>query len=743
MADAASGTYGILRVTASVVGSDPAARWWDLSWAMSHIEVNSTNEQYSAVVYASLTITSLGMVWSGSFGFDWRPAGNQSTLIAEGISRVYANADGTPPAGFNVLGSIGDTGSNGAGRGASVAQSVALATLKVLPGAPTSVAGARVDDTSVNITWAQTSASNGAPTSNTIRRKINGGAFADVVAISPATSAAIGAAANQKIVYGVKATNSVGDTAWSADSAPVYTTPAAPTSVVATKVGSDIALTFTSNVAFTEHEHPIEHGVDVAGVVTWDGSELAVVTAGTSAYTHTAPDPGDRHVYRVWARLTDVSALASATVQSNVVQLLTAPAKPTVPAPGAFQDKAATFRFAWVHNAIDSSAQTKQQTRYSTDGGSTWTTESKTSSTDQFADFAGSTWAANVAVTFQVRTKGAYDSGSDGDASYSPWSDSVTVTFKSKPVATITAPANSSTVTTAALNVVLGFTQAEAATFVNATIGLYQGATLLEEITSTTLAGTAFATRLADGGSYTVKSVVKDSNGLSSSQVSSTFAVDYTEPVAAVVELTYLEDSGIAQIGLTIPAAGGGFVAATTVTIDRVIDGISGNVVTNYPAAPSLAILDTTPTIYGDNVYRITTRSADGATTVVVDTLEVRETAWAFMSKGAGYDQIIRFGGSLGLQATPTIDSALVNASGRRRPIGLYASTGGLAVTGTGEWATDFGSTPDEIEEFLMIPGKGCYRDASGRRMFGMIAGQVSRDSSDYGRLSYSVIETD
>src|SRR5690606_26564403 len=121
-------------------------------------------------------------------------------------------------------------------------------------------------------------------------------------------------------------------------------------------------------------------------------------------------------------------------------------------------------------------------------------------------------------VTFQVRTKGSYDSGSDGDASYSPWSDSVTVTFKSKPVATITAPAHGSTLTQAALTVVLGFSQPESATFVNATIGLYQGATLLEEIVSTTLAGTLFATRVADGSSYTVKAVVKDSNGLNSTQ---------------------------------------------------------------------------------------------------------------------------------------------------------------------------------------------------------------------------------
>ncbi len=744
MASVNTGTSGLLTIACSIAGSSAPGIYTDVAWALYLDERVAQNLSYNGNgVAANVQITTLGTVWSGSFTFDWRPAGLQSKLIASGVSRVYHNADGTPPASFNVYGYIAYTGSTGASGPTAVADYLALPTLKVLPGTPSAVAGARVSDTSITVSWAQSSATNGQPTSNTIRRKVNGGAWADVVTLSPTTSAAIDAAANQKIIYGVKATNSVGDTAWSADSAPVYTTPAAPTGVVATKVGSDIEVAWTPNVAFVEHQHIVEHGVDVAGVVTWDGSPLAAVTAGTSTYTHAAPNPAQRHVYRISARNTDVGALSSATVLSNVVQLLTAPAKPTVPVPAAFQDKAATFRFAWVHNPVDSSAQTKRQVRYSLDGGSTWTTGAKTASTDPFLDFAGGTWAANVAVTFEVRTKGAYDSGSDGDASYSPWSDPVTVTFKTKPVATITSPANSSTVTTAALTVVLGFSQAEAATFVNATIGLYDGATLLEEIVSTTLAGTLFATRLADGVSYTVKAVIKDSNGLNSAQVSSTFSVDYTEPRPAVVTVTYLPASGIAQIALAIAGAGGGYVAAVSVTVDRVIDGVSENIVTAYPSASSLTFLDTTPTIHGTNLYRVTTISVDGATSVVEATLVTSEDELAFMSKGPGYQQIVSFSLAPGLQAAPTVDSALLKAAGRTRPIGLYSTTGGLVVTGTGDLATGYGSTSAAIEDFLLLAGKGCYRDPSGRRMFGMIAGTVALVDALGGQLAYTVTETD
>lgn len=747
MADASSGTNSLLRVTGTVVGSNAAAKWVDVAWVLSFHEVTSAPSSFANNVSADVTFGP-GSLWAGTFGFDWRPGGLQSVTIASGTDRVYYDdwgaSDGNPPADFRVLGSIGYTGSSGGGGPTSVSEYMTLPTLKVVPGTPSSPAAVRNSDTQVTVSWAQTSASNGQPTSNTIRRKINDGAWSDVVTISPTTSAALAAAANQKLVYGIKGTNVAGASAWSADTTPVYTTPAAPTGVTATKVGSDIQIAWTSNVAFNEHQHPIEHGVDVAGVITWDGSPLSAgVTAGTSTYTHSSPNPAQRHVYRVWAKNTDVAALASAKVQSNVVQLLTAPAKPSVPAPPAFADRAAAFRFAWVHNPIDSSAQTKRQVRYSTNGGSSWTTGSKTSSTDQFLDFAGGTWSADQAVTFAVRTKGAYDSGSDGDASYSPWSDPVTVTFKSKPTATITAPANGGTVTTAALNVVLGFAQAEGATFVNATIGLYDGATLLEQRLSNTLAGTLFDTRLADGVTYTVKATVTDSNGLTSAEASSTFDVDYTEPVAAVVELTYLDQIGWTQIALAIPAAGGGLVAATTVSIDRVVDGVSEAIVVSSPSSSSLTFLDTSPTIHGVNLYRVTTRSVDGATTVVEASLEVLEDRWAFISKGAGYEDVVRFELAPGLQAAPTVDAALVKAAGRRRPIGLYATTGGLVVSGTGALAAGYSSTPAEIEALLLQPGKGCYRDPSGRRVFGLVAGTITSDNAELSALAFTVTETD
>jgi len=742
MADANTGGNGTIRIDANRAGSNAAGNYSDVSWAFYLIERVSAPSTWTDTPTLADVLVNGVQQWQGSFVFDWRSGGLQSQLLAAGATRVYHNPDGSA-GDAQVRGSIGNTGTSGAGGPTAVIQGVPLPTLKVVPGTPTSVSAVRNSDTQATVSWSQSSASNGQPTSNTVRARVNDGAWADVVTISPATSTTITIAPNQKIEFAVKATNSAGVSSWSSTSAAIYTTPAAPTGVSASKVGSDIQVAWTPNVAFAEHQHVIEHGVDVAGVVTWDGSPLATVAGGTSTYTHVAPNASQRHVYRVRARNTDVAALSSATVTSNVVQLLTAPNAPTIPALAAFADRAAALTIPWTHNPVDTTPQTAYEFGVSTNGGSSWSSSGKVTSATSSRTIAGGTYAANVALTVRVRTWGSATSGGSGGTGASPWSSLQTLTFKSRPVASIISPAASSVQTQAALAVQLGFSQAEAATFVSATIGLYQGATLLEEKVSTTLSSTAFSTRLADGGSYSVRATVKDSNGLTSAQVTNAFTVDYTEPVAAVVALTYLRDSGIMQVALTIPAAGGGLVAATAVTVERVIDGVLEVVVFEYAAAPSLTILDMTPTINGTNLYRVTTRSVDGATTVVEASLATSELEWAFISKGPGFDQIIRFGGKLSPTATPTVDAALVKAAGRARPIGLYAATGSLVVTGVADFAPGYGSTPEEIEALLLRPTKACYRDPSGRRMFGLLTGSIAREDIEGGQFSYSVTETD
>lgn len=735
-----TGQAGLLEIQAVEPGPTDAANNTSLvSWAAYLHERISWGQAWSGGLGATVS-TNFGVIWDGTFAFDWRPAGLQSALIASGQFWTGArNPDGTGSIDFGVQ--MAATGTSGAGGPTYVGVTLPLVTLKVLPNTPTGLTATRISDTQVQLAWNQTHASNGAPTSVLVQQRINGGAWEDLVGGSPTTSMVVGTQANRKTEYRVRSGNAAGATAWSNVGGPVYTTPADPTNAAAAKdSANDINITFTSNVSYAEHNHEVWHGTVAGGVTTWDGAALATLASGVASYKHVAPNPAQVHIYRVRAK---AGTLFSGYSTTSAVQVLAAPNKPTIPALPAAAQRDAVFRFPWQHNSVDSSPQTKYQWRWSTNGGAAWTTGAKTTSVNQFHDFAANTFALNSTVTFQVRTKGSYDSGGDGDASYSPWSDSVAVTFKSLPTTSIIAPANGSNLNDSTVRVTLGFAQAQAATFVTGQIQLLQGATLLEELNTNTLVGTALATPVQNGTSYTVRGRVQDSNGLWSDWATSTFNVVYLAPVPAGVVVTYLPAQGFGQIDLTIPAPGAGQSAATTVTITRSINGGPEEVlVKDFPTAAALSFLDTTPVIRGTNTYRVTTKSALGAQVTVSTDLVTTECRRAFLSKGAGFDNYVVFGANVQVNEGLNVASDTVSAAGRTKPIGLYGVETSVQLKASSFVYEGFGSTMMELRNFLLVPGKACYRDSTGRRVFGTLKGSVKYKKVDRGTLDFTLTET-
>lgn len=619
-----------------------------------------------------------------------------------------------------------------------------LTTLVVAPGTPTGLSFVRNSDSQANLSWTNNAASHGQPTSNQIRTSVNGAGFSQVASISTATSLVLAVGANQRVIAQVRATNSAGSSAWSASSNAIFTTPAAPSGVAAVKDPSlDIVVSWTPHVAFVEHQHVVEHGTVAGGVTTWDGSPVGVVSAGVMSFTHSAPDPAEVHVYRVFARNTAVGALESAKVLSNEVQLLAPPNAPTFGTVPAYADRQADLAVPWAHNPVDSTAQTAYEFSYSTNGGSSWSTSGKVTSVTPSRTIAASTYAADTELTMRVRTWGQATTGGADGTGASPWSTNRVVTFKTRPTVTVVSPADSSTVTESALTVVLGFAQAEGASFVQATLGLYDGATLLEEQTSTTLAGTAFTTPVADGGTYTVLARVRDSNGIESAEAAVTFDVAYTLPVQASVSVVYLPESGVAQLEVTIPPADVGEEAAVAVTIRRTIDDTE-TLFSRFPVEPgTYTFLDTTPTLRGDNRYTFTTFSADGASVDLVEVLTTAEEMWAFLSTGPGFQTVVNFFGDHKVQATPSRSSSLVRAAGRELPIALFGEHTGLEVSGSATILPDEGSTPAEIETFLRTAGVVCYRDSTGRRIFGVVTGALDSPSSLSSSFTFKVVEAD
>lgn len=728
-----------IRMHADEISTNPGANTSVVRVYLDAINNGTTAANYGwndAVVTATVDGQSVSVSGASANIPSGTPNGGTAWSYGPWDITVPHNPDGSKVAPIALSVSYPNATSD---KGGSKSGSLTLTTLKVAPGAPSGVAAARLSDSLYEVSWTNTGASNGQATQNVVQASVNGGAFATVSTIAATGSVTLPCSPNQKIVPRVAATNSAGSSGYTTAATPIFTTPAAPTAVAAAKDSNgDIAVSWTPQVAFAEHQHVVEETTD--GGTTW--SPLDVVAAGTSTYTHVSPSTAFPHKYRVRAQNLDTGALASAWVESGTVILLTAPLKPTIPAIGPNVDKGSDFVFPWTHNSVDTTAQTAYEVEYSTDGGTTWSTTGKVVSGTPSLTFPADTYTSGQQLALRVRTWGQATTGGSDGAGGSPWSDQVAVTFKTRPVATIVAPAHESVYGRSALVVQLGFSQVEAASFVTATIELYRGATRLEQRVTTTLSATTLATRVVDGESYTVKATVRDSNGLRSDVVEADFDVDYTEPVTAVLDVTYLEESGIGQIGVTIPTPGAGEVEAVTVTVTRTIDGETETLVEGYPAASEITFLDLTPTIVGDNRYTVTTTSADGATAEAVETMTTDEDDWVFLSGGDDFTHVVKFGGALKPSIQPKVDATLVKTAGRSRPIGLYARTGELTVSVTGEVVTGIGSTPEELEEFLLLPGRKLYRDTTGRRVFGMVTGSITRDHYNLGSVSITVTET-
>lgn len=740
MADVYTGDAGILRLDVGEASYDVGANTSLVAYNLWLLERYEYNFSSNGGTGYSVGWNGVEYWASGTFAWSWTGAGIQNTLIVSSSRTVPHDADGTKT--INVFGHMDATGTAGAGGPADVNVWITLTPLTLAPNIPYSVVASRVSDTQVNLTWGQSNGARSMPTNVDVQRRINGGAWATVASLGNTNSVTVSAAADQKLEYRVAAGNYGGWSAYALSNV-LYTTPDAPSSVAATKTGANIVVTFAENVDFSEYTHEVWHGTVTGGVTTWDGAALTTLATGVLTYTHVAPSAALVHVYRVRA-VNSVGGLASAYVQSNSVQLQIAPDKPITTAMSPYADKAAILPFAWTHNPIDTTAQTAYQFQRSINGGTTWVTDSgKVVSAAQVFNVPASAYAANTALTTRVRTWGAATTGGSDGTGASPWSDLRTVTYKTIPTTAVTAPANASTLATSQILGTASFAQAEGAVFVKAQWEVLQGATLKETKESTNRVLEPMATVAQNALPYTLRARVQDSNGLWSAWATSTFNVTYTAPPPAVVTTVYIPATGYGQINVTVPAPGGGQSTATLVSVTRTINGVTENIVVDYAAAATLTFIDTTPIINGTNIYTVTTKSALGATATATANLVTAELQKAFLSKGAAFDQVVVFGANLEVGDSVGVASATIEAAGRLKPIGLYGVETSLQTKVKSDIFVREGfSTLEQLRAIFLVPGKACYRDASGRRVFGSAKGSVSYRTGLKGDLSFTMTET-
>lgn len=477
-----------------------------LSMAMYVEKLSGSGYWTSDTVYWSLRAPSGTTRNSGSrAGYDFR---NYSLLHVGSASYTFA---GSAPISVAAHWQD-DSGSIGSG---SITQTF---TPAVIPVKPSGLTVTRVSDSQQVLDWS------GSAVSSVVQRRVDGGDWFQVATPAAAVSwTDVTTSGNRKYEYRVANVAGAGQSDWS-NTATVYTSPAPVGSVTAVRDGMDILVDVTGLP-------PYGTAFDV-----FDGAALVGSDVVAWPWLHVAPNPSLTHTYTVVSKRDSLVSVQSSP--SNTVQLQAAPNAPSGLTPnGGLVASDEMVRLAWVHNPVDTSAQTVYELRHRPTGGA-WTTVSGT--TAEYRDVSLS--ASSTAYDWQVRTKGDHPD-------WSPWSAVATVTVVSRPGVAILAP--SSGFDQPVLTVEWSYLQGQSLPQSGWRVELLdQSMTRLEYREGSGAAGSfLLTTRLAHDRVYTVR-VWAATGAVWSAAASQTFTVAFVEPASAFVDGVWSEATG--SVGLSV-----------------------------------------------------------------------------------------------------------------------------------------------------------------------------------------------
>ena len=579
----------------------------------------STVSNGTSSVVVTLTIKLQTKYYANDSSADWSISGD----IAASGSTAFDHNSGTAWSSANITtlatrtktvttsfsgpvvtnGSASVTGLVAIAGTASVSWSITTAQRPVgIPAAPTGVTNTRVSDTQHNVAWTNTSPTSASnPYSNVVvQRSTDGGAWTSIATLGVVTSYSDKTtSANHKYAYRVYAKNGAGNSSYSAASSTLKTTPAAPGTPTATKTSSgDISLTW-SNPTWQADNIEVWHAAN--GV--WDGAALATLASTATTYTHVAPSTSVTHTYRLRSKTTTPALTSAYSASSNVVQLLAAPSAPTSLSPnGVAKDLSLATALTWKHNPVDTTAQTKFEVQHRVVGGPTWASSGTITSGVSSWTLPAGTYANGQNVEWQVRTYGSF-------ATASPWSASAIITASAKPVTSISVPG--STFNASSLTAVWTYFDSEGTTQAQWEAILLDslGVTLETRSGAGPDTSTTFATRIVDGGSYSVKVRTQDASGLWGDYDVQAFTVTYSLPEVPTATLTWNSENDSVAITIDNPPTGSGKVDAVYNDVYRSIDGGPFLLVASGVPVDG-TVIDPIPSMRGLNLYKIVAVSA-------------------------------------------------------------------------------------------------------------------------------------
>lgn len=698
-------------------------------------------------------------------------SGTTSYVNNEGSSAITLRATKTYTYTYSTYGSspgsvtVGATVS-GAYNGVTPSESVAYAIPArpyAAPNAPSSVTAVRNSDTQATVGWTRNVTSQKPYTSCSVARRVNtNGVWGAYVVIATTSATATSfvdtrISANHEYQYVVRANNTIGSSSFIAAAAGVPTTPSPPSAVTAAISGGGSTITMTATTINPDYSGSFPVTYDIQRSVAGGGySNVATGLAYASPLVWTDPSPGaGTNQYQVRAI---ANSLTSAYTASNVVSTVVAPLAPTLLSPnGGVADLANVgAALTWHHNqGGDGAAQSHFQVQFSSNGGSTWVafdTGSVTSTTNGYTLAAG-VLANGVTYQWRVRTEGIVAGG------YGPYSAAATIVASSTPASPLVAGQPGASTTTLPMLVGWTYSQAEGSAQsawqmqildATATIVLFERDGL-DASGSTSVAGTDFV--FVDGTTYTVQVRTQSGAGLWSAWGSTTTTFSLLPPAAVDLTADYQPCTGTMVLHL-VPEVDvpGTTLPVVSAKIERSIDGSDWVTIADDVTMPA-DVLDMTPRTSGENIYRITSVSAAPSyyvnPSVMVDGTDGDgQQMWGFLSYGDSFENVLRMRGALTTGATSDRVRKSAAMLGRRLPLALFGVNVSRTVDVKGTIRYDercptaddctYDSPRDDWEGAAWDSEIVCWRDWTGRRLFGILSQVSTPDGPIPGMASVS-----
>jgi hypothetical protein len=243
------------------------------------------------------------------------------------------------------------------------------------PDDPTSASVARTSDTRHTISWTRNASSDKPVYNQYVQRYDNVSGTWTTIATITTDYTSNGSqsytdtttVANKRYRYRIYANNTSGNSGYEYTDY-IRTTPAVPTSVVATRVGTTVEITWNDN-ATAETNQTIQRKTSTDNV-TWSSYSTlsSAIAANTEIYTDSSP--ANYNKYQVRADCTDPT-LNSSYVESNVVIIIQPPDAPSglTPTDSTAIDGDNANTFNWTHNPNDGTDQSKFSLKIKKSGG--------------------------------------------------------------------------------------------------------------------------------------------------------------------------------------------------------------------------------------------------------------------------------------------------------------------------------------------------------------------------------------